>query len=709
MLVAAGETLLIGAALYVFLRGWRRDLGVPLHFATDGLFYLMQSKSTVDNGWWWFNPMLGAPFGLDELAFPANSNVDQAIVWMVSRFVGNAVAATNLAWAFMIVLSGLATTWCLRLFEVSRPSAIVAGVLFAMSPYALYRNTAHFGMVIYLVPCASAVALQLISARTPERGYFRGTGAVLLGAFALISFNYVYYAFFAGFVILMGTIVGFLTQRSRRILRYGLICLGVLVTGTALNLAPSLYSWSRHGKPLIFEDKAPSHAERFGLKIRTLVSPAVPHPFPPFRRWNEKEVAAQFPLEETENWNARLGLVGSIGFLGLLGLLMVPSAAQHLPAASVLLGASRLTIGAVLLATIGGFGSLFSLLITPDIRAYARIYPFIAFFSLAAVAFAVDALFRSGRVRIAACAVIVSIGLLDQGAAAAPMNAEYADNAAQLASLGSFVRTLEDRLPDQAMVLQLPFRTYLNFSTIARMLPYEHFKLYLVSQRLRWSYPALSNQQVAWQGGAARLDPVKLPVHAAREGFAAVMIDRYGYEDGGAVAVAAVRTALRGGGDVIAETDRYIAFDIRPLADAPENAPTPEPSAPATLGLSACAGPPMIAVDQLDARPVTPGQPLQVSGSRELKIVGWAVDPQARTLAAAIDLVIDGTPTVAIYGIDRGDVSAARGVPAYAQSGYLAAVAAGMLDDGPHTLSVRAVAANRECYYQGPDIAIVVD
>ena len=51
----------------------------------------MQSKSTVDNGWWWFNPMLGAPFGLDELAFPANSNVDQAIVWAVSRFVRNAV------------------------------------------------------------------------------------------------------------------------------------------------------------------------------------------------------------------------------------------------------------------------------------------------------------------------------------------------------------------------------------------------------------------------------------------------------------------------------------------------------------------------------------------------------------------------------------------------------------------------------------------
>ena len=71
--------------MYVYLRGWRRDFTVPFGFSIDSLFYLMQAKSTVDNGWWWFNPMVGAPLGLDELAFPANGNVDQAIVWIVSR------------------------------------------------------------------------------------------------------------------------------------------------------------------------------------------------------------------------------------------------------------------------------------------------------------------------------------------------------------------------------------------------------------------------------------------------------------------------------------------------------------------------------------------------------------------------------------------------------------------------------------------------
>ena len=165
--------------------------------------------------------------------------------------------------------------------------------------------------------------------------------------------------------------------------------------------------------------------------------------------------------------------------------------------------------------------------------AYSRIFPFIDFFALVAVAVFLDACFKTRRVRIAAAAGVLALGLMDQSGAAAGMNAEYPGTAAQLSSLEPFVRRIEERLPESAMVLQLPFRTYFNYSTIARMEPYEHLKLYLVSSRLRWSYPALSNEQVAWQSERTRLDPARLPYHLAREGFSAVMIDRNGYDDRG--------------------------------------------------------------------------------------------------------------------------------------------------------------------------------
>ncbi len=166
--IAMGQALLIVAVLFVFLRGWSRDIRVPLGFSSDSLLALMQSKSTVDNGWWWFNPMVGAPFGLDELAFPANSNVDQAIVWAVSRMTPDFAPATTLAWAITVVLSGLSASWCMRQVGVSTSSSFVAGTLFGLSPYALYRHIDHFWMVIYLVPFACAAALIVASGQVKD-------------------------------------------------------------------------------------------------------------------------------------------------------------------------------------------------------------------------------------------------------------------------------------------------------------------------------------------------------------------------------------------------------------------------------------------------------------------------------------------------------------------------------------------------------------
>ena len=65
----------------------------------------------------------------------------------------------------MVVLGGVSATWCLRQLGVSTISALVAGTLFGVSPYALYRHIVHIWMVIYLVPFACTAALLLASGR----------------------------------------------------------------------------------------------------------------------------------------------------------------------------------------------------------------------------------------------------------------------------------------------------------------------------------------------------------------------------------------------------------------------------------------------------------------------------------------------------------------------------------------------------------------
>ena len=703
------QAVVIVFALYVLLEGWHRDIGIPLAFSSDSLWYLMQSKSTVDNGWWWWNPRLGAPYGLDEVAYPSNSTVDQALVWIISRFVPDAFAAVNLTWGLVVVLSGLSATWCLRALRVSRISAFAAGTLFALSPYALYRNIDHFALVIYLVPFACAAALWL-AAGEPHQQWGRTARVAVLAGCALLGINYVYYAFFASFGLVVGALIGYAWRRDRRLLVSGALAVAVIAGSTLLNLAPSLYSWHEHGRPLIQREKTPAEAEMHGLKIRQLVSPVYPHAFPPFNRWVEQEAAARFP-NDYENWSSRLGIVGTLGFLALVLLLFLPEAPlQELP---LVRGASRLTLAVLLLATVGGFGVVFNLAVSPDIRAYNRISPFIAFFSLLAVATAVDRIFKTPRARSLAAIALLLLGTADQGQATRRVNERQGAIATEVAELRGLAGTLERALPDGAMVFQLPIRTYMSESDFGRMKQYDHFKPYLVSETLRFSYPAFSNEQVRWQQALTGVDVRTLATRLATQGFSAVLVNRYGYEDQAAAVVAGLRQ-VAGTDRVILSTDHFFAVDIGALAGGTSAGPTPQAVA-LTLSMTPCPPPaslaPMVKVeDQVDqiglSRAPFGATPSSIRSAEDSKVSGWAVDGPGRAPAAGVDIVIDRIVFPSIYGSHRNDVAQYFKRPDYRDTGFTATIPANSVPRGEHWLSLRVVTADGRCYFQSPGVRV---
>jgi hypothetical protein len=98
---------------------------------------------------------------------------------------------------------------------------------------------------------------------------------------------------------------------------------------------------------------------------------------------------------------------------------------------------------------------------------------------------------------------------------------------------------------------------------------------------------------------------------------------------------------------------------------------------------------------------------LHVNGA--FKVSGWAVDQVAKTAGSGLDLVFDGTPFEAIYGIDRGDVSEHFQQPGYRPSGFIGAIPGAGVSRGVHTLALRLVAADRHCYYQTSSRTVVVE
>jgi phosphoglycerol transferase len=704
-LLALQAVLVAGTAVVGL--GVRRDLRAPLDYCVDALVFLAQSKGTVENGWWWANHRQGAPSGMQALLFPSNTNVDQAFIWVIGHLVGDPMLAVTLAWLAMLVVAGWAASYCFRLLGASRLAAFVAGILYALSPYALYRNVQHFNLVTYLVPFPATLAVLLASGRLPPLRRWRM--APLTVGCLLVGFNYAYYSFFACFFIVVALVVGYARHQDRAQLRTGSAMLVGLVLCTGLNLLPSILVTRAEGRPVILQRKQPAEAELYGLKIRQLISPVFDHQFKPFRIWTQREASAAFPVE-SENAGSKLGLVASLGFLALLAILLVgPSRGDG---AIPLSSAAGLTVAGVLLATVGGFGSLFNLFVAPDIRAYNRICPFLAVFALLAVAAGLDALARRRpRLGVTVAGIALLVGVWDQAQALRSLRTSAAQNAAEYHALGEFVARLEQVLPPGAMVLQLPFTTYLSDPGRNRMRPYDHLKPYLASRTLRWSYPAISNAQYDAQEVEATLDMPRLTWLAASQGFRAILIDTFGYADAGVKALEQLEGTP--GNRLLLRNERYAAVGL------PENAVAPAPNAtsvyellrerPSTPALRPCGEGPIMGFDKLGSdRGPSADHPTRVERREDLIVSGWAATPGTPRTGRKVEVAVDTSAYSAVYGIERPDVAAYLKTPEVAPSGFRASIPAERLGSGEHVLQVRLVSPDRDCYFESSVVRIYV-
>jgi phosphoglycerol transferase len=283
-------------------------------------------------------------------------------------------------------------------------------------------------------------------------------------------------------------------------------------------------------------------------------------------RWADmRQQYDRWPLAGGENRGASLGVVGNLGFLFLLGLLLWRRGSND---SSSLLGAlATLNISAVLLATIGGFGSLFSLLISPQIRCYNRISVFIALFSLFAAAIAFDRLAhwranaggRQWPLRVLLAAIVVA-GIIDEAGRDRVPN--YATHKADFDDDAEFVARIEAVVPTGSMVFQLPYFPFPESPAIVALGEYELFRPYLHSRSLRWSYGAMKGRdEDRWQRETCQRPTAELVKAIAERGFAGIYIDRRGYVDR-AAALEAELTKLLGEVPLVSRNERMSFFAL---------------------------------------------------------------------------------------------------------------------------------------------------
>lgn len=527
----------------VFLQIWRADLRVPFYYGGDAYLFAMATKGAIENGWYWQNPSLGAPSTQKLYDYPTWDSAVVIFLLLLSIVSRNVFLITNLYYLLSFPLITLTSLYVLRQFNLSAVPAVFCSLLYAFLPYHFLRNTSSLNIAsYYVVPLATLVVLWLMRehlALRSKKFIFSAVVCVLLGLHGA------YFPFFFCFLLLVGGIAGALKLQSLRPVAMALVLTAITVGTIGINLSPSIIYKYRHGDAGVVK-RGPEGAERYGLKISQLLLPITGHRVGVFNRVKEFHNDNSMVNEDDAS---SLGLVGAVGFLVLLAQLL---RRKELVAGAdgLLHDLSVLNIFSVLLGTVGGFGLLFALFVSSGIRAYNRISIYIAFFSLMAVGIVVDSIYKraaQARPIVYVLLAVVLIGaVLDQ--TTARYIPTYEQTKAEFLSDRQFINSIEAALPPGAMIFQLPYVPFPENLKVQNMVDYDHFRGYLHSTKLRWSYGTIKNRpDDLAQRQVASLAPQELAETLAIAGFSGIYVDRYGYEDHGKVLESDLASVLQTG------------------------------------------------------------------------------------------------------------------------------------------------------------------
>ena len=568
--------LLATVVAVVDLKLWKLDADVPM-FGADGDagYYLATVKNVVEHGWFWHNPDLGAPFGQDnyDFAAPFGDVAHYVIVAALGLVLGDAVVVFNAFFLLCFPLIAVLSYAVLRDLGAARVAALVAGVLFAFLPYHLLRHQGHLFLTsYYAIPLAVWLVVTLAEGRTLlARHAPRRRLVAVAGACVVVGAASNYYAVFA--LLLLATVVpvAALAQRSWPVARQGAAVTAVVLASFALCHSPAIVYPLLHGANETVGARAPAESELFALTLAHMVIPRPNHRIERLAvRGRAYEVSS--PLPRGEGFTSA---IGSVATLGLAIALVVLLATGLGGAASLrrrrIAAAGAAALVAFVVGTTGGGSTLIAYELTAQLRAWNRLSLVIAFAALLTIALVLTALGDRLRARgrpawlLGALAAAVGVvGILDQ---TSPTDApDYAAVGAAWRADDAFVAAMEQRLPADADVAQLPYMSYPEHGPVHGMADYDQFQGYLHSEDLRWSYGAVRGRAADWMAQHALLAPERLATAAAAAGFSAVYLDRAGYADGGAAAAAAL-DKLAGAGNSSLSADRRLQFfDLRPAA-----------------------------------------------------------------------------------------------------------------------------------------------
>ena len=579
--------LLATAALTtVALQLWKADLRVPLTYRGDALPVGAHFKTVIEEGWYEYQPRLGAPLGQTYNDFSTADNLHLVAAKILALFTSEWALAMNLYFLIGFLLIAAAGVWFLRKCGVSPWLSAALATLYSLAPYHFIRGESHLWLAsYYTVPLALGLLVLVLRgeplwgsdhSRSGLLRYALSPAARTIVIVALLATSSSYYSVFFLVLLAAAGIFTFLRDRSwRAFLGAGLAGFATVAVMLA-NMLPDLLFTAQNGANPLGVDRSGGEAEFYALKLAQLLLPWPGHRIGVLADLRQRYEAAYVSLGE----QPALGIVGAIGLV--VALLVVAYLAfarmRRTDAATpggrfeLIAALSGLVFVAFIFSTLGGLSTIISVF-TSSLRGWNRMSIVIAMLCLAIVGLLIDSaiarLRTPARTRviaaIAASAVLLGVGYFDQ----TPGNsdAEYAGNALAYREDQTYFAALEGRLPDQAMVLVLPYVPFPESSAVTGLLASEQLVPYLHTSTVRWSNGGIKGRPTAdWPGQLAHYGDEHAAMLAVLAGFDGILVDRRAAADGGV----ALETALKptDASPEVSPNGRFAFYDLASEAAA---------------------------------------------------------------------------------------------------------------------------------------------
>jgi len=499
-------------------------------------------------------PTLNAPFQANWNDFPFPDLIYFPAGALSAIF--NLTIGASLYLLLMQVIAGLSFYVSGRLLSYRRDFVLAGAVLFALSPFAFYRNLAHLNLSVYWhIPllllavtwCDNPLRLKLQHKHT----------ALVMVMLAFVAGLYNPYYLSAFLVLLAFILCGHVINRSRRniILTGGMLIAAIL--GFLLSNADTLLF-------ALFEGGNPAAVQRelwgltvYGLRLPDLIFP-MNHRLDLLQELGQKVKVEMYPeYLRGEAQTAYIGLVSIIGLVWLLVKNTINVAAKRFGQIPIWYWMALCIIA---FGIVGGLNYLLGSFGFVLLRATNR-------FSIVLMAIALFFLCeklpktRIGKPVFFLPFLMLALGLFDQ----IPQRASAGYVKSMLAAVDrdrNVAYQLEKELPGSAMVFQLPVKAFPETFSVHNMQDYDQFRPWLYTKNLRFSYGTVKGRGDAdWQLIVESLSVPDMIKQLEQYGFAAVLVNKKAYKDGAQELDAQMQS---GGCKKILNDGDFIAFRLNP-------------------------------------------------------------------------------------------------------------------------------------------------